>query len=182
MDKFNPLSLLFESQFSFLDLVLFWVVSLVFCWKLHSRLFFRMEDPPKHEKDLTVIFKSVSIKMPHPSLSPSSFKPRSKESLNQNTSRSGRKFFRQLELEVCQKANEAGKHPSYSGLVLSLIHNYNLDINKPVLPKGFTIFHSACLSCNLELVTSLSPMAELSQTTSQGETPLYLAVYAACYR
>ena len=33
-------------------------------------------------------------------------------------------FLSQLEREVCCKAKEAGKHPSYTGLVLSLVHNY----------------------------------------------------------
>ena len=102
--------------------------------------------------------------------------------LNSSRIKSGSKFLGLLEVEVCQKAKEAGKHPSYTGLVLSLVHNYNLDINKPVLPKRRTIFHCACLSGNLELVSSLSPLAELDQNTSQGESPLYLAVYAAGHR
>ena len=101
-----------------------------------------------------------------------------------NSTRTKTGFLGLLEVEVCEKAKEAGKHPSYTGLVLSLVHNYNLDINKPVLPKPkrMTIFHCACLSGNLELVSSLSPLAELDQNTSQEESPLYLAVYAAGHR
>ena len=99
-----------------------------------------------------------------------------------NSTRTKTGFLGLLEVEVCQKAKEAGKHPSYTGLVLSLVHNYNLDINKPILTKRMTIFHCACLSGNLELVSSLSPLAELDQNTGQGESPLYLAVYAAGHR
>ena len=92
------------------------------------------------------------------------------------------KFTSQLELEVCGKAKEAGKHPSYVGLVLTLVHNYNIDINKPVLSGGYSIFHCALLSTSLDLVTSLSPMADLDLLTSHGDSPLYLAVYAAAHR
>ena len=102
--------------------------------------------------------------------------------LNSTKAGSESQFLGLLEVEVCEKAEEAGKHPSYSGLVLSLVHHYNLDINKPVLSKLMTIFHCACLSGNLELVSSLSPLADLDLTTGQGETPLYLAVYAAGHR
>ena len=72
--------------------------------------------------------------------------------------------------------------PSYVGLVLTLVHNYNIDINKPVLSGGYSVFHCALLSTSLELVTSLSPMADLDLLTSQGDSPLYLAVYAAAHR
>ena len=102
--------------------------------------------------------------------------------LNSTKKGNGSPFLGLLELDICQKAKEAGKHPSYSGLVLSLVHHYDLDINKPVLSKRLTIFHCACLSGNLELVSSLSPLADLDLTTGQGETPLYLAVYAAGHR
>ena len=60
-----------------------------------------------------------------------------------------------MELEVCGKAKEAGKCPSYTGLVLTFVHNYNIDnINKPA--PG-CMFHCALLSISLELVSSLSP-------------------------
>merc|ERR1712126_209834 len=93
-----------------------------------------------------------------------------------------KRFLSQLEHEICGKAKEAGKHPSYTSLVLTLVHNYNMDINKPVLANNSTIFHCACLSCNLELFTSLTPMANIHQVTSHGDTSLYLAVYAASHR
>ena len=83
---------------------------------------------------------------------------------------------------MCSKAKDAGRHPSYAPLVITNVLNYSLDINKIVLSNNLTIFHCACLSCNLELVTSLAPMADLTKTTVQGESPLYLAVYAASYR
>ena len=103
--------------------------------------------------------------------------------LNESRIRShNRKFTFQLELEVCGKAKEAGKHPSYVGLVLTLVHNYNIDINKPVLGGGYSVFHCALLSTSLELVTSLTPMADLELPTSSGDSPLYLAVYAAAHR
>ena len=85
-------------------------------------------------------------------------------------------------MEVCTKAKEAGKHPSYIPLVLNLIHHYNLDVNTPVLSNSFTIFHCACLSSSLELVSSLSPMADIHRLTDHEDSPLYLAVYAAAHK
>ena len=95
---------------------------------------------------------------------------------------SSKKLISHLQLEACTKAKEAGKHPSYTSLVLSLIHHYNLDVNKPVLANSFTIFHCACLSGSLELVSSLSPMADIHRLTDHGDSPLYLAVYAAAHK
>ena len=77
---------------------------------------------------------------------------------------SNKKLISQLQLEACAKAKEAGKHPSYTPLVLSLVHHYNLDINHPVLANSFTIFHCSCLSGSLELVSSLSPIANQTST------------------
>ena len=91
-------------------------------------------------------------------------------------------FLAQLVRDLCSKAKDAGRHPSYAPLVITNVLNYNLDINKIVLSNNLSIFHCACLSCNLELVTSLAPMADLTKATRQGETPVYLAVYAASYR
>ena len=97
--------------------------------------------------------------------------------LNKSCIRSeNRKFLSQLELEVGAKAKEAGKHPSYVALVLTMVHNYNIDINKPVLSGGYSVFHCALLS------TSLSPMADLDLLTSQGDSPVYFAVNAAAHR
>merc|ERR1719282_2096279 len=104
------------------------------------------------------------------------------DSKNSKINKYSKKFLSQLEHEICVKAKEAGKHPSYTSLVLTLVHNYNMDINKPVLANNYTIFHCACLSCNLEMVTSLTPMANIHQVTSHGDTSLYLAVYAASHR
>jgi hypothetical protein len=95
---------------------------------------------------------------------------------------SSKKLISHLQLEACTKAKEAGKHPSYTSLVLSLIHHYNLDVNEPVLANSFTIFHCACLSGSLELVSSLSPMADIHRLTDHGDSPLYLAVYAAAHK
>ena len=91
-------------------------------------------------------------------------------------------FLSQLEREVCCKAKEAGKHPSYTDLVLSLVHNYSLDINRRVLDGSYSVFHCACLSCSLELVRALLPLADLQLTTARGDSALYLAVYAAAHR
>ena len=183
----DSLSIFYDSRM-FLHFLLVWVVSLVFCWKVFPLIFSKKEEVPKEEEQKSPV-KTPSSLMPPPASprprSPVSPRPRSPElpsQLNPTIRRSGGRFIKQLELEVCQKAKEAGKHPSYSDLVLSLVHNYNLDINKPVLPRGFSIFHSACLSCSPELVSSLSPMAELDRTTAQGDSPLYLAVYAASHR
>merc|ERR1719318_856094 len=93
-----------------------------------------------------------------------------------------KKLIPQLQLEVCVKAKEAGKHPSYVPLVLNLVHHYNLDINKSVLTNSYTIFHCTCLSGSLELVSSLSPLADIHRLTDHGDSPLYLAVYAAAHK
>ena len=174
--------------------LLVWVLSLVFCWKVFPLLFSKEEVPISQDKveehnvpakaspNLMAMTPPASPILMPPPASPQPRSPDLPSKLNQTIKMKGGRFIKQLELEVCQKAKEAGKHPSYSDLVLSLVHNYNLDINKPVLPRGFTIFHSACLSCSPELVSSLSPLADLSRTTAQGDSPLYLAVYAASHR
>ena len=51
-----------------------------------------------------------------------------------------------------------------------------------MLGGGYSVFHCALLSTSLELVTSLTPMADLELPTSSGDSPLYLAVYAAAHR
>ena len=103
----------------------------------------------------------------------------SKSSMKNNRSQA---FLSQLEREVCCKAKEAGKHPSYTDLVLSLVHNYSLDINRRVVDSSYSVFHCACLSCSLELVRALLPLADLQLTTARGDSALYLAVYAAAHR
>ena len=105
-----------------------------------------------------------------------------KKSTKQSVTNNEKKFVSQLKLEACAKAKEAGKHPSYVTLVLNLVHHYNLDINQPVLANSFTIFHCSCLSGSLELVSSLSPMADIHHLTDHGDSPLYLAVYAAGHK
>ena len=117
-------------------------------------------------------------------MSPSLLTPVSRHQgslLEQEKSPTG-SFLNQLVRDMCSKAKDAGRHPSYAPLVITNVLNYNLDINRIVLSNNLTIFHCACLSCNLELVTSLAPMADLTKPTAQGESPLYLAVYAASYR
>ena len=146
--------------------LLVWVLSLVFCWKVFPLLFSKEEVPipqDKVEEHNVPAKASPNLMAMAPPASPQPRSPDLPSKLNQTIKMKGGRFIKQLELEVCQKAKEAGKHPSYSDLVLSLVHNYNLDINKPVLPRGFTIFHSACLSCSPELVSSLSPLADLSR-------------------
>ena len=189
----------------FLHLLILWAVSVAFCWKVFPLICSskdkevpgslevrdRLMSPPE-TPSRTPNCQNTNMTMMRSPVSPSSRinqplrSPNTSSSnisiLNSTKTRNGSNFLGLLEVEVCQKAKEAGKHPSYSGLVLSLVHNYSLDINKPVLSKRLTIFHCACISGNLELVSSLSPLAELEQTSSQGESPLYLAVYAAGHR
>ena len=168
-----------------IHLTLTWVLSLVLCVKLFALIFSKKEAEvpiPQDKVEEHNVPAKASPGLMGPPASPPPRSPVIPSRLNQTITMKGGRFIKQLELEVCQKAKEAGKHPSYSDLVLSLVHNYNLDITSPVLPRGFTIFHSACLSCSPELVSSLSPLAEPDQNTSQGESPLYLAVYAAGHR
>ena len=87
-----------------------------------------------------------------------------------------RMFLESLSVEVCSKAKDAGRHPSYVPLCLSLVHHYGLHANAPVIIHGLTIFHCCCLSGSLELVSSLAPLADLTQMTERGESALYLAV------
>ena len=93
-----------------------------------------------------------------------------------------KKLLQSLCREACSKAKDAGRHPSYVPLCLTLVHHYTLDINTPVLSNGLNIFLCSCLSGSQELVSSLLPLADLAQTTHHGETALYLAVYAAAHR
>ena len=168
-----------------IHLTLTWVLSLVLCVKLFALIFSKKEAEvpiPQDKVEEHNVPAKASPGLMGPPASPPPRSPVIPSRLNQTITMKGGRFIKQLELEVCQKAKEAGKHPSYSDLVLSLVHNYNLDINSPVLPRGFTIFHSACLSCSPELMSSLSPLADLSRTTAQGDSPLYLAVYAASHR
>ena len=103
-------------------------------------------------------------------------------SLVRNSSRSETpSLTRGLEIEACSKAKEAGKHPSYSKLVLTLVYHYGLNINLPVLPNGLSIFHCSCLSGSLQLVSALAPLANIHQTTQHGDSPLYLARKHFCY-
>ena len=114
-----------------------------------------------------------------PSISGNRFPIEQPEILNQSVS-SNKKLISELPLEACSKAKEAGKHPSYTtSLVLNLVHHYNLDVNQPMLSNRFSIFHCSCLSGSLELVSSLSPLANINSITNYGDSPLYLAVYAA---
>ena len=189
----------------FLHLLILWAVSVVFCWKVFPLICSSKEAPAvslmsssetpgrtpnSQSPNMTMRRSPVSPVMRSPNTSNVSrmnhtmSSPHSPDMSILNSTKAGSEsqFLGLLEVEVCEKAEEAGKHPSYSGLVLSLVHHYNLDINKPVLSKLMTIFHCACLSGNLELVSSLSPLADLDLTTGQGETPLYLAVYAAGHR
>ena len=224
----------------FLHLMIVWLVSVVFCWKIFPMFHSRKKketlgddntsgnvrkqstsDEVSDIEDDNLLATSTKVNLDQSSFSPpammsppslpmkkstkssrlssaasaaSSPKLPSRKSsaapsptlpspLNASRTKSPKKdFLSQLELEVCGKAKEAGKHPSYTSLVLTLVHNYNLDINKTVLSNNYTIFHCACLSCNLELVSSLSPLADLGVVTGQGDSPLYLAVYAASHR
>ena len=188
----DSLTVLTDSKI-FLHLLLAWIVSLLFCLKIFP-LFFstkslnKSQDAKRDAEDYSEN-KSRNLMPPPPGLSSSRScvqnvnSPEVPSKLNESRIRSdNKKFTSQLELEVCGKAKEAGKHPSYVSLVLTLVHNYNIDINKPVLGGGYSVFHCALLSTSLELVTSLSPMADLDIVTSQGDSPLYLAVYAAAHR
>jgi len=189
----DSLTVLTDSKV-FLHLLLAWIVSLLFCLKIFP-LFFslksqnRGQDDAKEIKERKNYSETISRNLmpPPPGYSRSCVQnvhsPEIPSKLNESRIRSdNRKFTSQLELEVCGKAKEAGKHPSYVGLVLTLVHNYNIDINKPVLGGGYSVFHCALLSTSLELVTSLTPMADLELPTSSGDSPLYLAVYAAAHR
>ena len=188
-----------DSRF-FIHLLLAWAVSLVFCWKVlpvfsSTRKEHNIEQNSKD--DVVESVEKIDLDATQLMMPPSKPRPRmlmdkiSKYSpdlptpvkLNDSKiDKDSKRFLSQLEHEICGKAKEAGKHPSYTSLVLTLVHNYNVDINKPVLTNNYSIFHCACLSCNLELVTSLTPMANIHQVTSHGDSPLYLAVYAASHR
>ena len=179
----------------FLHLLLVWIVSLFFCWKIvpafsHRKLGKKQEQEITEDKKVDL---DATALMPPPEVSlesnsfirlryPSVRSPALPVNLNDSRLKREKSFLSELEFEICGKAKEAGKHPSYTTLVLTSIHNYNVDINKPLLSNKYTIFHCACLSCSLELVSSLTPLADLEMLTTAGDTPLYLAVYAAAHR
>ena len=186
----DSLTVLTDSKL-FLHLLLAWTVSLIFCWKIFpyfcSTKNIGTINEVKDNSDEKDSMDKTSMQPPLGDFSRSCVQtvnsPELPKKLDESMiRRNNNKFRSQLELEVCGKAKEAGKHPSYTPLVLTLVHNYNIDINKPVLGDGYSVFHCALLSTSQELVSSLSPMADLGLTTSQGDGPLYLAVYAASHR
>ena len=174
-----------------LHLLLVWLLTLVFCWKVFPAIFtstvssapsISSTDEKQHNNSPRVSRSPRSSREDSPPpihhLPPPTLQlVQSKHSVSSN-----KKLISQLQVEVCTKAKEAGKHPSYIPLVLNLIHHYNLDVNTPVLSNSFTIFHCACLSSSLELVSSLSPMADIHRLTDHEDSPLYLAVYAAAHK
>ena len=174
-----------------LHLILIWLLTLVFCWKVFPAIFTTSSTASSHNvspldtsPSRSTLFISESPRgkeclPPIPTLPPPTPPPVKPK---QPVADINKKFVSQLKLEACAKAKEAGKHPSYVTLVLNLVHHYSLDINEPVLANSFTIFHCSCLSGSLELVSSLSPMADIHHLTDHGDSPLYLAVYAAGHK
>lgn len=184
-----------QNQFSdnllSLHLLLIWLLTLVFCWKVFPSIFTTTttasspsnssSDPspvkstpdsvPKSERRRRNECLPLKTALPPPVNPPAKSK--------QSVASPNKKLLSQLQLEACVKAKGAGEHPSYVTLVLNLVHHYNLDINQPVMADGFTIFHCSCLSGSLELVSSLSPMADIHLPTDRGDSPLYLAVCTA---
>ena len=174
-----------------LHLVLIWLLTLVFCWKVFPAIFTssstatnvsslntsqaRSPSPLSRSEQSKRNTCLPSIATPPPRIPSADGPIKSVKDTN-------KRLVSQLQLEACAKAKEAGKHPSYVTLVLNLVHHYNLDINQPVLANSFTIFHCSCLSGSLELVSSLSPMADIHHLTDHGDSPLYLAVYAAAHK
>jgi len=190
-----PNSLLSNNLLS-IHLFLIWLLTLVFCWKVFPAIFTttttssspsittdkRLPERPSPspvEKSNNAQWNNYHV--PTTTLSPPS-PPPGKSKHKQSIPSPSKKLVSQLQLEACAKAKEAGKHPSYVALVLNLVHHYSLDINEPVLANSFTIFHCSCLSGSLELVSSLSPMADVHRLTDHGDSPLYLAVYAAAHK
>jgi len=175
-----------------LHLLLVWLLTLVFCWKVFPAIFTSTSPASSSSSTEDKRPDAYSPRVSRWSRSPRSSREESPpiHSLPPPTplpaqskhSVSNKKLISQLQVEVCTKAKEAGKHPSYIPLVLNIIHHYNLDVNTPVLANNFTIFHCACLSGSLELVSSLSPMADIHRLTDHGDSPLYLAVYAAAHK
>lgn len=183
-----------------INLLLVWLLSLVFCWKIFPSIFSKKTDlvsTPKVKSDSSSR-RDIPSSISYPNISHSSLSNLDATSRRVNRSAvssaedgssdsslvplSDKKFLSYLKLEVCSKAKEAGKHPSYVPLVLNLIHHYNLDVNRSVLANSYSIFHCCCLSGSLELVSSLSNMADIHHTTDHGDTPLYIAVYAAAHK
>ena len=174
-----------------LHLVLIWLLTLVFCWKVFPAIFTSSSTANNVSSLNTSQARSPSPSTRSeqtkrnsclPSLTTSPLPIPSAEGPRKSVKDTNKKLVSQLQLEACAKAKEAGKHPSYVTLVLNLVHHYNLDINQPVLANSFTIFHCSCLSGSLELVSSLSPMADIHHLTDHGDSPLYLAVYAAAHK
>jgi len=187
--------LLSNNQIS-IHLLIIWLLTLVFCWKVFPAIFTtntsasspntttdirRQERPFQSPVDKSDHARWNNSHLSTSTLSPPS-PPSGKSKHKQSILTPNKKLVSQLQLEACAKAKEAGKHPSYVALVLNLVHHYSLDVNEPVLANSFTIFHCSCLSGSLELVSSLLPMADVHRLTDHGDSPLYLAVYAAAYK
>ena len=191
-----------SDHFLSFPLLLIWILTLVFCWKVFPAILnstgsatpsisstgrnisgispsSKIESPSSSKSKSPSPFKSI---FPLPSSSRGDCPPPLPPATQNQSMSSKKKLISHLQLEACTKAKEAGKHPSYTSLVLSLVHHYNLDVNEPVLSNSFSIFHCSCLSGSLELVSSLSPLANIHRLTEHGDSPLYLAVYAAAHK
>ena len=181
-----------SDHFLSFPLLLIWILTLVFCWKVFPAILNSTGSatPSISSTGRNISGISPSSKIESSSSSKSIFPSSSRGDCppplppaTQNQSMSSKKkLISHLQLEACTKAKEAGKPPSCTSLVLSLVHHYNLDVNEPVLSNSFSIFHCSCLSGSLELVSSLSPLANIHRLTEHGDSPLYLAVYAAAHK
>ena len=179
-------------QFISFPLFLIWTLTLVFCWKVFPAILNSANSvaPTSNSTGRKISksrspssYETISSSNPPSTYSNEDCPPPVPLSTLQSVSAaSSKKLLSHLQLEACTKAKEAGKHPSYTSLVLSLVHHYNLDVNQPVLSNSFSIFHCSCLSGSLELVSSLSHMADINCLTDHGDSPLYLAVYAAAHK
>ena len=183
----SPPAQLLSDHLLSIHLLFVWIITLVFCWKVFPTIFSSSVSSaaPRSSKHSQVSRSPPSVPGSYPPSSSGDCPPphsTNKAAMARHSVSSSKKLVSHLQLEACTKAKEAGKHPSYTSLVLSLIHHYNLDVNDPVLANSFTIFHCACLSGSLELVSSLSPIADIHRLTDHGDSPLYLAVYAAAHK
>ena len=156
--------------------VLMWVVTLIFYWNVFPYL---SSSPAPNSSDSKPSSSEPTAE--------TDYKPTSEtESATEkfivpmlSLGRHNRRLEKEMMTEVCCKSKkEAGTHPSYVTLCQNLVHQYNLNVKLPVLSSSYTIFHCSCLSGSPELVSSLLSLADIHHNTDNGDSPLYLAVFA----
>ena len=189
-DLDNPATssnLLSSDNFLSPHLLLFWLVTLIFCWKVFPAIFTSTSSNSSPSDTDQSRPSSLSMTRPVHSLkecmTPSLPPPPSHNPVinPKNSVTSSKKLIPQLQLEVCAQGKEIGKHPSYVPLVLNLLHHYDLDINKSILTHKADKAGAQGCGGGVEVVQHLLQAGcQVNQTNLAEFTALHQAYRLSC--